>query len=501
MEHELYNWKKKTLMMCAFLLIAGISGLFAQVNLKEGLVAYYPFDGGLKDVSGNENHADNHRANRAIDLEGSKKGSYRFYQKKDYLKIPVNINPGAMPQMAMCAWVYPFSSYKSMTIISNDDRGGDRKIYTEKRDGKQTWVISDGAGKSIGSVPVVKKKWVFLVANYDDESGYASIYVDGKKTLGKTQMDMGMNYTVIGSNPKKHNKYEVLIDEVRIYDRLLKPDEIDSLMKLKNPVPIHTRKMAKETYYVPKQDNLIIRSQPFVSSAKMGMINKTDTLRIFEIASDKANKYLKWLAFDFNGKTGYANTNYLDERTVEDDERSEIEAYLDDKMKWSNWEYWAIMGGMLLIAILGIVFFPSIDEKLSAKTGSNYNGVAYFPIVSAVVAGLFAMVLVFWQTPVEYYLIESFTLWPYGYGFGTWLAWGLMAILAITFVAMFIESITSTNPIHALLRIVIQTLLAALIIVPVMIITIALFMVFVVILFLGAILGSIGGYRYVVVRY
>ena len=37
-------------------LIMGISTLYAQVNLKNGLVAYYPFNGNANDESGNGNN-------------------------------------------------------------------------------------------------------------------------------------------------------------------------------------------------------------------------------------------------------------------------------------------------------------------------------------------------------------------------------------------------------------------------------------------------------------
>lgn len=487
------------LILTAF--FTGVLPVNGQVDLSEGLVAYYPFDSGTEDVSGNGHDGENHRANRERDVEGYRNGSYRFNNDKDHIRIPVDINIGAMPQVAMCAWVYPFNSRDQITVISNDDEGGDRKIFSVKKDNKYVWAISDGKGGFIGEVPVERKEWVFLVANYDETSKYASIYVDGHKTLGKTAMDMGSAMTMIGSNAHRNKDFEAIIDEVRIYNRLLSPQEIDSLMALKNPVRLHEKSSEKEYYYLPGQDNLIVRSAPARDSKNIGKVNKEDTLRYTETVAEKGGKWKQWLKIKHGGKTGFVNMKYLEHRTIDKDEMTKVEAFLDDKMSWSNWQFWAIIGGVLLISILGIVFFRNLDYGLARMTGGDYSGAPYFPVIAGVAAALMSIILVLWQTPVEYYFGENFSLWPSGYGFGTWLAWLVMMAVGVTFVIMLLESLFSTNPIHALLRIVLLTLLAALVFIPVMIITIALIMVMVVVLFLGIILSSIGGYRYVVYRY
>ncbi|MDZ7777365.1 MAG: LamG domain-containing protein [Bacteroidales bacterium] len=216
-------------------------------------MAWYPFEKGTEDASGNGHDGDNYKANRERDVNGTKNGSYRFSNDKDHITIPVDINIGAMPQMAMCAWVYPFNKWDKITVIPNDDRGGDRKIFTVKEGKKYIWAISDGNGGHIGEVPVERKEWVFLAANYDEKSGYASIYVNGHKTLGRTSMDMGSAMTMIGSNAHDNEDFEAIIDEVRIYDRLLEPEEIDSLMALKNPKRLHKKEEEKNITICPNR--------------------------------------------------------------------------------------------------------------------------------------------------------------------------------------------------------------------------------------------------------
>jgi hypothetical protein len=493
------NFRRLLLLSLLFSIIA-VLPVSGQVDLTEGLVAWYPFEKGTEDASGNENHSDNHKANRERDVEGTRNGSYRFSNDKDHILTPVDINIGAMPQVALCAWVYPFRNRDEITVVSNDDEGGDRKIFSVKKDNRYVWAISDGKGNAIGEVPVERKEWVFLVANYDEKSKYASIYVNGHKTLGKTAMDMGSDMAVIGSNAHDNEDFEAIIDEVRIYNRLLNAEEIDSLMALKNPKPLHKKSAEKEYYYLPEQDNLIVRGAPSREAKNIGTINATDTLRYTETVPAKGGKWKEWLKIDHNGQAGFVSLKYLDQRTADKDEMSQVEAFMDEKMSWGNWQYWAIIGGALLIAILGIVKFNTIDYKLAQMTGGSYSGSPYFPIIAGVSAVVMAIVLVLWQTPVEYYFGENFTLWPYGYGFGTWSAWFVMALVGVTFLVMVIESVFSTNPVHALLRIILLTLLAGLLFIPVMIITLALIVVMMVVFFIGIILSGIGGYRYVVYR-
>lgn len=480
--------------------LGALNPLQSQVNLEDGLVAYYPFDDGATDASGNGLDGDIHRVNKERDVNGYRKGSYRWSNDKDHIKIPVDINVGTMPQITMCAWVYPLKIYDEIIVLSNDDRGGDRKIHTVKKDRRYVWAISDGKGGSIGEVPVERKKWAFVAAVYNEDSRYASIYVNGTKTLGKTSMDMGASYTMIGANPYDNDDFEALIDEVRIYNRKLNRTELDSLMALKEPVSFHKKK--KESYYyLVEQDNLLVRSRPTRNASRVGTLAKNDTLRAEETVPTVGKKYDEWLKIQHNGQNAYVSLKYLDHRTESDDDMSELEAFLDEKMNWGSWEFWAIIAGALALGILGIVFFGAIDAGLGNLTRSDYSGMAYFPIVTTICGVIFAILLVLWQDPIEYYLMENFTLWPYGYGFGTWLAWLVLAVMAVTFVITFFESIFSTNPIHALLRIIVLVGLAGLTFIPAMIITMALIIVMVVLLFLSIILSAFGGYRYVLVRY
>ncbi|MBN2237726.1 MAG: SH3 domain-containing protein, partial [Bacteroidales bacterium] len=333
-----------------FLLFIKIS-LYAQkpIDLQSGFVAYYSFDNSVRDSSGNNLHGETIHVNLDRDVSGEKKGSYRWNSKKDQIKLPIDMNVGAMLQVSLCAWVQPQKYAGQMIVISNDDRGGDRKLFTAIKDNKLVWACSNGKEGFIGNTPVENKKWVFLVATYDEKTKTAAIYVDGIKTSGSTQMDMGASYTLVGANPRGNEKFEGLIDEVRIYSRILSKSEIDSLRNLK-PIVNQIETTQKSYFYFAKQDNLIVHAKPNIESKSIGTLNAVDTLRFTETVPTTGGKYAEWLKINLAGKTGYVQLSYLKHTSTEDETKTELQKTLDKYVDWSKWQFWV---GMLVFLIIG----------------------------------------------------------------------------------------------------------------------------------------------------
>ncbi|MBU2650493.1 MAG: SH3 domain-containing protein [Bacteroidetes bacterium] len=484
----------KTLAILIILVFnVNLKSAYSQKNLdlEKGLLVYYSFEDKATDLSGNNNDGILHNVNRERDVDGTKRGSYRWNDDNDYIEIPVDMNIGALPQVTLCAWVYPLSYRDEIIVISNDDRGGDRKIYTAKSNNKWIWAVSDGKGGFIGKVPKVSKQWVFLVATYNEDTRTGSIYVDGVKTSGKTKMDMGSPKTLIGASPRGNDDFEALIDEVRIYDRILTDTEIDSLQKMKPFIDNFEDKDDEKTYfYLVKQDNLIVRSQPTTDAASIGTLNTSDTLYFDERVPTKGGKYDEWLKIKINDKTGYVQLKYLNHTSLEEETRSAFEKKLDKYMSWGKWQFWLIMVVMLILGLTGSFMFKGIDSLLNTITRNDYEGnVAFFPLTAALTAFVMAILMIIWQDNIEYYLGENFTIWPYGYGFSAWAVWLLLLVNAVAFLIMFIESLTCGNLIHGLLRIIIQSFLAVITFISVLVITIAIIIIMIV-LFVALLLIS-----------
>ncbi len=471
-----------------------------NVDLQKGLIGYYSFsDNNAADESGNGNDGETHGVNREKDVSGEKNGSYRWNDDDDHIKLPIDVGATALPRVTLCAWVYPMSYRPEIIVISNDDRGGDRKIYTSKKNKKRVWAISNGKNGFIGKIPVKTRQWVLLVATYDEKSKRASIYVDGVQTSGRTQMDMAADFTLIGANPYGNDDFETLIDEVRIYNRILSKSEINALRKLKPKID-NFKKKEENSFYLPKQNNLIVRSQPSAQSGAIGKLSKPDTLRSKIQVPSKGGKWNEWLKIVHKGKVGYVQLKYLHKTTLKKENISSFEKITGKYMNWGNWQFWAIMVLLLLIGIGGSLKFESIDNLLNSITGNDYEGnIAFFPILTGFTGFVFALLMLIWQDGVQYYLFENFSIWPGGYGFAAWVVWITLIINLIVFIILFIESVACGNIIHGLLRLVIQFVLSVFTFFSTFVITIAVIIIAIIVIIALIFLGSMFR-RVVVVR-
>lgn len=492
---------KFSLFVFLVFILFSTSNLIAQtvINLQKGLVGYYSFsDNDAIDESGNGYNGEVDGVNHEKDVSGARNGSYKWDDADDNIKLPINISASEMPKVTLCAWVYPIR-YGEIVVISNDDRDGDRKIFSRKGDGKYMWSISDGKGGSIGETKLEFRKWVFLVATYDEATKTASIYVDGKKTSGKTRMDMAADYTLVGASPRGNEDFEVLIDEVRIYDRILSKAEIDSLRDLKPEID-NFEKKKKHRIYIPKQNNLIVRSQPSVDASIIGKLSMQDTLKSEIQVPSKGGKWNEWLKIDLDGKVGYVQLSYLNATSIEEENLSDFEKMMKEYTNWSSWKFWIMMILFLTIGLGGSFKFETIDGLLDKITKSDYEGnIAYFPIVAGFSGFAFAFLILFWQDSIEYYLSDNFTIWPAGYGFGVWLVWIVLAVNLIVFLILLFESLTCGSIIHGIIRVVIQIVFAFFALYAVFSITIAVIIIAIILLVVSILLGSMA-VRYVRVR-
>lgn len=476
-----------------------------NIDLDSGLVAFYPFNKKAKDESGNENHGKLHHVNKEKDVDGTPKGSYYWNHKKDYIEVPVNINPVNMPQASICLWVWVKTFQSEINLITNDDSDGDRKIYCKKVNNRWLWGCSDGQDGFIGKTPMKLKEWTFIVAVYDQDSKMAHIYVNGEKTSGKANVDMGTDLAYIGSVPNyrgmRTKSFRARIDEVRIYDRILNPAEIDSLQNLKVPEIDEKEQQKKDYFYVVEPEKLSVRAQPGINSQQISVLKKNDTLLSHETVKSSGAQYDDWLKIDLDGQTGYVSLDYLDKQDAGDKEMSEFERYIQDKMSWMNWEFWVAMLVLLLIGLFGSIKFRNIDRLLSRFSVTSYEGRAVFPMVMLYLAIGSAVVMILWQSKVEYYLFENFAWLPVGYGFGPWLMWLMMVIAAGSFIFTFIQSFYKASYIHAILRIVLQLIFGAFLFFGTFIISIALFFIAFAILFALLLLSGLYTRYYVVREY
>lgn len=197
------------------------------------LVAYYPFDQNADDASGNGYDGSVYGATLIGGYYGQ---AYAFDGNGDYISVPVDINPGVMPQMTMGAWVKADSESSICQFISHDDGDYDRSLGIENPGAGMEWSAFSGSSEVLGYHPVEPDKWTFVAVAYDQDMSSVMFYVDGYAYYGTGTLGPGLNYLHIGSNPTSGGYFKGSIDDVFILDQAFTRAELDDIRE--NGIPI-----------------------------------------------------------------------------------------------------------------------------------------------------------------------------------------------------------------------------------------------------------------------
>ncbi|MCU0382181.1 MAG: LamG domain-containing protein [Chitinophagaceae bacterium] len=222
-----------------------------NASLKEGLVAYYPFNGNANDESGNNLHGSIVGSVTFSDNRYFEGGKAAFFPgAANYINVPDNSKLQLKEKMSIYVEFLPLEESAAMLV-------GKRNYGT----GQQAWglsinyntpaqfsVIKEGRcsdnnstsdwsyGFSDNSETVKIGCWNYLVAVFD--GGTQTIYLNGKRVLnqpgsGFTQMagctgtDIRFGTWWSGDQVSFRGK----LDEIRIYNRVLSDSEIRRLYK------------------------------------------------------------------------------------------------------------------------------------------------------------------------------------------------------------------------------------------------------------------------------
>lgn len=209
-------------------------------NVTEGLVAYWDFNENsgetAKDVTGN-GHDGTLMGNPQWTKDGKYGGAIEFDQIGDEVNVPFHKDLN-QEVFSICAWanVEPTSANHRAVVSSRDEPptsgyiiyalpGNTWEFWTGN--GEPTWVTVQGPAVNLGD-------WDHLVGTYAD--GKQMFYVNGK-LVGEKDSSPNFNSIqefLIGAGANERGTHEYLfngiIDEVRLYDRVLTENEIASVM-------------------------------------------------------------------------------------------------------------------------------------------------------------------------------------------------------------------------------------------------------------------------------
>jgi len=218
-----------------------------EIRVTEGLIAYYPFNGNAKDESGNGNHGNVFgEALLASDRFGLQNSAYKFDGVDDFIKTDSR-NWGFDTTTTVCAWIKT-SNIGSIVALSHDFVE-DELLLNSKWNASMG--IANHKAYSDFNIRYVNdafddEKWHFIVGQLTG-SGQCQdlkLFVDGEEVFGTC---VGSHSDIIDSIPRTLRigarddngfaSFEGIIDDVRLYNRVLSAKEIEYLFRERNWEP------------------------------------------------------------------------------------------------------------------------------------------------------------------------------------------------------------------------------------------------------------------------
>lgn len=227
------------------------------IDLRAGLVLYFPFDADEKDrVTDHSGMANHGRVQGATFVPmGRVGGAMRFRgfaDKGDRIAVPHSPSLVSMQrtrQLTLCAWLKPDSLPREFPVVLG--KGGD---WPPRAFGGYEFTLnsyrthdlrfmSGGSHAEAGSQWVSSRpgQWIHVAVVADARVGRVKFYVDGQRTADEAYEGpgfMGANFVlpnvlfIGGPDPGHHRNrswFDGLMDEVRVYARVLSPEEIRAL--------------------------------------------------------------------------------------------------------------------------------------------------------------------------------------------------------------------------------------------------------------------------------
>lgn len=208
--------------------------LMVAVPTSAGLIAYYPFEGNANDLSGNSLHGT--IIGSLTTVAGYQGQAFSFDGNNNSVSVPVNINPGVLPQVTFGAWVKAGAVGQIRGIISHDTGGFDRTLDIDSRGpGDWQWCAFTGSGVLCGP-EVALNTWTFLAVRYDQNAETVVLTVNGTHYAGSGTPGSGESSTRIGRNPNFDLPFVGVIDSVFFYNEILTDEQLASIRD--NGVPV-----------------------------------------------------------------------------------------------------------------------------------------------------------------------------------------------------------------------------------------------------------------------
>lgn len=233
-------------------LLVKLNSILAQISidpttLTNGLLAYYAFSGNVLDSSGNGNNPKSYSATLTSDRFGKSNSAYSFNGTSEYISLPLINSLTDLRTASFSFWIKMTQQNSSGTIFSqwsntNGTVGLNAGLYFGTYYNNQIVFYNySGVDGVTASSQLPISQWYHIVINFDGtktaKTDIISIYINGNisyQTVGTLSNSIGSATTTnIGARiidgGAFGDYFKGMIDDLRIYNRVLTPLEISFL--------------------------------------------------------------------------------------------------------------------------------------------------------------------------------------------------------------------------------------------------------------------------------
>ena len=234
-------------------LIGALATGSTAMDIDDGLVAYYPFDGDARDMSGHGNDGIVNNVTLTTGTYGEADGAYQFggYYNPGYIRIPNSESLKFTNGFSFACFVKPTAWYghdtnqnfvatngvQAIFAKSSDQNGpalqfaGDPskiKFYSNSLEQSTQWCGLHSQDKIQGNK---LNTWVHVAVTYSDQE--ARMYIDGalvsQKNITPDFTAMNLRDLYLGRYSSAWYPFCGVMDEVRVYNRALTRAEVVAL--------------------------------------------------------------------------------------------------------------------------------------------------------------------------------------------------------------------------------------------------------------------------------
>ncbi len=211
----------------------------SQDTAQGGLLAYFPFNGNATDASGRGNDAAVHGALLTNDRFGNPNSAFKF-SNGAYIDVPRSTLLEPTLGLTCAVWVRPDSALAWGTILTKryaEDSSPFNSYFVGKTPSSNKWSFYTSVNHTIyDSADTKPLVWTFLTCTWDGSKNI--MYVNGVKAAEIANAE-AIPYSTLslrigtarldGILHIQEQAFNGVIDDVRLYNRAIIPEEINAL--------------------------------------------------------------------------------------------------------------------------------------------------------------------------------------------------------------------------------------------------------------------------------